>query len=406
MIRLILLVFTPVLSLVIFTLGSGLLTTLLTVRLHMTGGGPWIIGLLTAIYYLGLVLGSFLIGNMIKRVGHIRVYAMCGSILAVATILQGMFANEVTWLILRFFAGYCTAGIYVAIESWLLVVCPEKRRGQVLSIYMVSFYAALASGQFFLNASNPATIIPFAIVTMLFSLSVVPLSMTRATCPSNEDISALSLRKLYRISPSGVIGCVAGGLITSVVYGVMPLFVAQMNFSTSFVATIMATTIFGAMFIQYPVGRLSDFIERRKVLIFMSFATLLVCMALMVVARFQLLFVVMTFIFGGVSFTLYPLSINHACDYLEGRDIVAATQGLLFANGVGSIIGPLLVPVFIHVLGPLGLFVYFGIVAGLLGVFFSWRRTQKSSTPLEEQQEYVSIPRTPVATELDPRAEA
>ncbi|MCK4869819.1 MAG: MFS transporter [Gammaproteobacteria bacterium] len=405
MIRLILLVFTPVLSLIIFTLGSGLLTTLLTVRLHMGGGGPWIVGLLTAVYYLGLVLGSFLIGNMIKRVGHIRVYAACGSILAVATILQGMFANDVTWLVLRFFAGYCTAGIYVAIESWLLVVSPEKRRGQVLSIYMVSFYAALAGGQFFLNASNPATIIPFAIVTMLFSLSVVPLSMTRATCPANEDISALSLRKLYRISPSGVIGCVAGGLITSVVYGVMPLFVAQMNFSTSFVATIMATTIFGAMFIQYPVGRLSDFIERRKVLTFMSFTTLIVCVVLMIVSRFELLFVVMAFIFGGVSFTIYPLSINHACDYLEGRDIVAATQGLLFANGVGSIIGPLLVPEFIHVLGPLGLFVYFGLIAGLLGIFFSWRRTQKSSTPLEEQQDYVSVPRTPVATELDPRAE-
>lgn len=407
MLKLILLVFTPLLSLFVFTLGSGLLTTLLTVRLHAEGGGPWIVGIITAVYYAGLVLGAYSIGNLIRRVGHIRVYAAFASILAVSVILQGIYVNNISWLILRFVIGFATAGLYIAIESWLLVIAPEKMRGRVLSLYMISFYAALAGGQFLLNVSSPNTIIPFCIIAMLCSLSIVPLSMTNATSPSVEDTAALSLRKLYRVSPSGFVGCLAAGMMTSVIYGLMPLFVKQLGFSTSYVAAVMGLTIFGAMFMQYPIGRLSDHIARRKVLIAISFLSLVLSCALMVFAyRGQAMFLVFTFIFGGVSFTLYPISITHTCDYLEGSDIIAATQGLLLANGVGSILGPLLVPELIKVIGPLGLFVYFAVIAALLGCYFSWRRTQKTATPVAEQHDYVSVPRnSPVTAELNPQAE-
>jgi len=303
--------------------------------------------------------------------------------------------------------GYGTAGIYLAIESWLLVVAPPERRGQVISLYMISFYVALAGGQFFLNIGDPATIIPFCIVTIFCTLSIIPLSMTKAACPNLEDLSALNFKQLYKVSPSGVIGCFAAGLITSAIYGLMPLFVKQLNLPTAYVASVMGATIFGACVLQYPVGRLSDFFDRRKVLVIISFASLAISFVLMPTAYYaRNIFLVMLFIFGGVSFTLYPLSITHTSDYLTGRDIVAATQGLLLANGVGSIIGPIIVPGFFYIFGPLGLFVYFAIISGLLGVFFSWRRTKKSPTPVEEQQEFVLIPRTtPVVTELDPRAE-
>lgn len=407
MFQLLLRVFAPLLSLVVFTLGTGLLTTLLTVRLQEAGGGAWIVGLLTAVYYLGLVFGSFLIGRVIRRVGHIRVYAASAAILTTAVILQGMFVSDGVWLILRFISGYCVAGLYVSVESWLLVISPEERRGQVLSMYMVSFYAALAGGQFLLNLNDPTTIYPFCIITILCSMSIVPIAMTRAACPTFEDIAALSMRKLYKISPSGVLGCFAGGLITSVVYGLMPLFVKDLNFSNKVVALVMGVTIAGAMLLQYPVGRLSDFIERRKVLIGASFATLFICVIIMFTATHsQNTFLIASFLLGGAAFTLYPLSISLTCDYLDSTNIVAATQGLLLANGMGSIIGPVLVPYFIHQIGPLGLFVYFGIIAGCLGVFFSWRRSKKSSMPVKEQQDFVAVTRnTPVATEMDPRAD-
>ncbi|MCK4608930.1 MAG: MFS transporter [Gammaproteobacteria bacterium] len=407
MIPIVIQIFAPLLSLIVFTLGSGLLTTLLTVRLHMAGSGTWMIGILTAVYYFGLVVGSFFSGNFIRRVGHIRIYATFASILAVATILQGIFLNDTVWLILRFISGYCIAGLYIAIESWLLVIAEPKMRGTILSLYMISFYAALGGGQFLLNVSDINTIVPFCIVGMLCSLSIVPISMTRATCPSVEDTNGLSFRQLYKISPSGVIGCFAAGLISSVIYGLMPLFIKQLNLPDTFVALTMGLTIFGAMFLQYPLGRISDFFERRKVLIVVSFVSLAIAVLLMLTAyHLPTLFLVFAFIFGGASFALYPLSITHTCDYLSRKDIIIATQGLLLANGIGSIIGPILVPGFIDVMGPLGLFVYFGFVCGLLGLFFSWRRTKTSKTPIEEQGEFVTMPRTsPVVTGLDPRAE-
>ncbi len=405
--QLILLISTPLLSLIIFTLGSGLLTTLLTVRLQMEGGGAWIIGVITTSYYIGLVLGSFYIGTLIRRVGHIRVYATFASVLAVATILQGLLIYNWVWIVLRFICGCCTAGLYIAIESWLLIVAPRKLRGQVLSLYMISFYAALAGGQFLLNVSDPGGIILFSIIAMLCSLSIVPLSMTRAACPNLEDITPLNFRQLYKVSPSGVVGCFSGGLITAVIYGLMPLFVKQFNQPTSYVALVMGVIIIGAMFLQYPVGRISNNFDRSRVLIMISFASLMVSFALMLTAYYtHTIFLILIFIFGGVSFALYPLSMSHACDYLKAGDIIAATQGLLLVNGVGSIIGPLLVPGFMHTIGPLGLFVYFALVSGILGLFFLWSHTRKSRTPVEEQQEFVAVPRmTPVATELDPRAE-
>lgn len=405
MLKLLVLIFAPLLSLIIFTLGSGLLTTLLTVRLDAAGYGSFVIGLITASYYTGLVFGSFGISNFIKRVGHIRIYSTFASILAVSVLLQGIFVSAWFWIVLRFVSGYAIAALYIAVESWLLVIAPQKMRGQILSLYMISFYAALGAGQFLLNIGNVSTIIPFVIVAMLCTLSIVPLSTTRAACPSMENVSALSFRQLYKVSPSSVIGCFAAGLITAVVYGIMPLFVKKLNLPNSFVASVMGVTIFGAMALQYPVGRISDYFERRKVLIIISMIALVVSFLLMFAAYYwHAAFLVLAFVFGGFSFTLYPVSISHACDYLQGSDIVAATQGLLLANGLGSIVGPVIVPGFINMIGPLGLFVYFILILGVLAVFFSWRRKKKSGPPVEEQQEFVPMSRNShVVNELDPR---
>ena len=406
MLKLILLIIAPILSLVIVTLGSGFLTTLLTLRLHEAGSSTSAIGFLTAAYYLGMVVGSFRTHKLIRRVGNIRVYAAFAAVLAIAVMVQGLWVNGTAWVVLRFISGFCIAALYIAIESWMLVAAPPEKRGQILSLYMISFYAALGGGQFLLNVSNPDTLIPFCIIVILSALSIVPVSMTYAACPSSKEISALSFFRLYKISPSGVVGCFAAGLMTGVIYGLMPLFAKLLHFSTAYVSWVMGLIIFGAMALQFPIGKISDVVPRRKVLAIISFASLLLAVALAGTAYVSpLVFLVIAFIFGGVSFTLYPISISHTCDYLEDRDIVAATQGLLLANGIGSILGPLFAPIFIDVFGPVGLFIYFAIISGLLGVFFIWRRTQKSAPPVEEQRDFVAVPRTsPVMTKLDPRA--
>jgi MFS family permease len=394
--------FAPLLSLFIFTLGSGLFTTLLAVRLHLAGSSDLVIGSMTAAFYAGLVCGSFRIERFIVRVGHIRAFAAFASTLAVVTILQGMIIHIWVWLLLRLVGGFVTAGLYVVIESWLLVQSDTKTRGQILAIYMVGFYAAQALGQFLINTANPETLILFALSAMLCSLSVIPLAMSYVSSPEFGEPSTLSFRKLYQISASGVIGCFAAGLVLGAIYGLLPLYVSQQFQKNSLVAVFMASTIFGGMALQYPVGRLSDFLERRLLLVIVSVLAGGVSILIMLFTHNVWLLVTLCFFLGGLTFTLYPLCISHACDYLDANDFVAGTQGLLLAYSVGSTIGPLLAPVFMHFFGSNGLFVFFLVVTVLLALFFVWRKTQRASVPSEEQ--FISVPQnTPIMAELDPR---
>lgn len=394
----------PLLSLFIFMLGNGLYTTLVVLRLHLEGAPSVVIGAMTGAYYLGLACGSFRIEPFIVRVGHIRAFAAFASTLAVVSSLQGIFDNTAIWILLRLLSGFATAGLFVVIESWLLAQSTVNTRGQILAIYMVCLYAAQALGQFFINLGDPKTLLLFTVVAMLSSLSVIPVAMTYVSSPRADEPSTLSFRKLYQISASGVIGCLCSGLILGAVYGLVPLYVSQKAGTPGMVSFVMASIIFGGMALQYPVGRLSDFIERRLVLMVISLLCIVISFAYIALFPFHWAIYGLSFLFGGMTFTLYPLSISHACDELPPQDIVAGTQGLLLAYSIGATIGPVLAPAFMHLLGPNGLFLYFVAISSFSAVFFAWRQAHKHAAQQEEQ--FVTLPQTsPIMSELDPRAE-
>lgn len=395
----------PLLSLFIFILGSGLFTTLLAVRLHQDHASAIYIGAISAAYYAGLGCGSFRIEPFIRRIGHIRSFAAFASILSVVSLLQGMFFDQSLWLILRFIGGFATAGLFIVIESWLLVKSTIKTRGQILAIYMIALYAAQALGQFLINIHSTQALFLFAITAILSSLSVVPLAMTSVSSPEYEEPSTLNFRKLYTTSSSGVIGCLCSGLILGAIYGLLPLFVSGQSNNPSLVALIMFTTIIGGTTLQYPIGRLSDLIERRLVLLLISLITAILALFIMEGQNMPFYFLLgLYFTFGGMTFALYPVSISHACDNLDQSDILAGTQGLLLAYSVGATLGPLTSPFFITLFGQKGLFIYFVSIALFMVLFFSWRKTQHTSAPQEEA--FISMPQTtPILAELDPRSD-
>lgn len=398
-------VYTPLLSLFIFVLGSGLFMTLLVLRMHEAKISALYIGAMTSAYYLGLVIGSFKIEKMILRVGHIRTFSAFASLLAVVCLLHGMLFNMPFWLLLRLVGGYATAAIFVVIESWLLVSGSLKIRGQVLSLYMITFYAAQAFGQFLVTLSTPQDLMLYALTAIFCSLSVIPLAMTKARQPQISEPSVLGFKKLFRKSASGVLGCFCAGLILSAIYGLLPLYIIDKAHSAKYVSTYMAAVIFGGMALQYPLGRLSDVIERRSVLIMITISVILVSALTLLVFSNNWLAVVVMFLLGGMTFTLYPISISHGCDSLQQKDIVSGTQGLLLAYSIGATVGPVLAPIFIRVSGTTNaLFYYFMVICVFLLVFLSWRRV---STPSREQEEqFQSIPQTtPITAELDPRGE-
>lgn len=395
----------PLLSLFIFELGNGFFPTLLALQLSSAHVSEWLIGFISGAFYGGLLLGSIYIETIILRIGHIRAFAAFASALTALCMLHGMIDNVVFWVFLRFTAGIATAGVFVVIESWLLCVSSPSTRGQILSLYMISFYASQALGQFILSAPSTDHLFLFAITAMLCSVSVIPLAMTRVYLPEYGEPAALGFRQMYQKTASGLIGAFCAGLILGSLYALLPVLLHQLFSERSMIANYMFLMIFGGMVLQYPIGKLSDVIERRLVLIFICLGIIGVSMLMEIfLAPSWQLMALMTF-FGGLTFTLYPVSISYACDSLDANQIVEGTQALLIAYSIGAMTGPLMAPGFIKLFDIKGLFIFIITVCTVLAIFLFYRKTQHSSVPQEEP--FRSVPQTTlVVTELDPRQDA
>lgn len=407
MLRTLQILVTPLLCLVILTLGNGLITTYLSLRLHELGSTSLSIGALTTFYYAGMTLAAFKTEKFIFRVGHIRAYATFASLLAVTTMLHGIYVNDIFWIILRLFDGLAIGGLYVVIESWILTTSNKQNRGQILAVYMVALYIAQAGGQFLLNIGHLESFIPFAIATILASLSVIPLAMTKTETPKFEEPSSLNLKGLFKASPSGVTTCFMSGLILGNIYGLLPIYIADQSYGVDSLAWLMGNTILGGMALQYPIGRISDIVSRRTVINILGILTAIISLlVLLTAAQSFYFFCFLLFILGGATFTLYPVGISHTCDRLDPKDIISATQGLLLSYGAGAMIGPMIAPFFIHIFGTGGLLIFFIVASLPMSGFIIWRKTQvEAPTDMEKQDFTATTTTTPLVSELDPRAD-
>lgn len=394
----------PLLSLFIFAMGSGFFMTLISLAMNTHHEASILIGAMTSIYYAGLVCGAFKIENFITRVGHIRAFSTLASVLAVVSLLHGIFYHVPFWFILRFIGGFSTAGIFVVIESWLLCNSTAATRGRVLSLYMIVFYASEAFGQLLINLAKPDDLLLYAIVTILCSLSVIPLSMTKVALPTFDEPSTMKLKELYEKTTSGIFGCFFSGMILSATYALLPILLFNLYGDTSKVSFFMFSLIFGGMALQYPVGKISDIIERRLVVIAVSSFVILMCLLMFVFMKSYWISLALVGIFGGLTSTIYPVSISYACDVLDAKDIVAGIQGLLLSYSIGAMIGPFVAPVFMQVFHEKGLFIYFIVISVFIISIFTWRKTQRESPPQEEPFQMMPLT-TPVMAEIDPRAE-
>mgnify|MGYP006075163713 CR=1 FL=1 len=394
----------PLVSLFIFELGNGFFPTLLSLQLSVQGHSDLIIGCVAGSFYGGLLLGAFSIEPIIGRFGHIRAFAAFASGLTVLCMLNGMFDNIIFWILIRFIGGIATAGVFIVIESWLLCVSSVETRGQILSFYMMSFYAAQAVGQLILKLESSEHLFFFAITAMLCSASVIPLSMTRVMLPEYDEPDAMNMKELYQKTASGMVGAFCGGLIMGALYSLLPVVLNDLFHSSSRVSEYMFVMILGGMILQFPIGKLSDVIERRIVIIFVCIGIIAVCLLIQhyLLPSWQLMLLIT--LFGGLTFTLYPLSISYACDSIESNQIVAVIQGMLIAYSVGAMIGPFVAPFFMGAFSTKGLFIFVILIALSLTVFLLYRKTQSVSMPQEEP--FRLVPQiTPIMTELDPRQE-
>lgn len=387
---------TPILSVFIFSLGKGLFTTYLAVRLGYENTSPFFIGAISSCFFAGLSIGSFQIEKYILRVGHIRAFAAFSSIITLTILLQSLLYTHAIWLIVRIIAGFATAGIFVVIESWLLSLGSAKLRGEILAVYMISLYAGQTLGQLLLNVADIKTLAFFIIAAMLSSLSIIPILLTKTPAPEIQAPSTLHLNKLIKISISSLISTFCSGLAIGAIYGLLPLVILEKTKSATDVSMLMAIVVLGGMITQYPVGRLSDLIDRRKVLLTLAILMLFTSFMLLYNSYHRYLQCIVYFILGGMVFTIYPVTISFACDNLSKNNIISGTQSFILTNSIGAAIGPLIAPLFMIQFGVNGFFIFLIMVGAILSFTLLFRMLKASPVPREHK--FVPMPHTTAVT--------
>jgi len=389
------------LGVAILNTGNGLFGTFLALRMSLEGFPTEVTGLIMSAYYLGLVIGARSCHRIINRVGHIRAFSAFAATVSTIVLIAGFYVSPYVWGAMRATLGFCFAGLFMVVESWLNARVGTARRGQLFSLYMMVSYTALGLGQLLLNLYNPLGRDFFMIAALLYSASLIPLALTSAATPTPVGSSTFGFASLYRVSPLGVLACVASGLVTSSLYGMGAVFAQGSGFAVSEVSYFMGTAITSGLLFQYPIGRLSDRYDRRVVLIAVALATAVVSLGMAALAGVsKVALIVLASVYGGLSFTLYPLAVSHANDFLEPGDTVKASGGLLLSWGIGASAGPLAAAALMGRLGPRGLFVFVAAVTVVLSLFAFWRMTRRPSVPAAEKSAFAPpTGMTPVGAE-------
>lgn len=374
----------------LLTLGAGLQATLLGVRATLEGLSTFATGAVLAAYYVGFVIGSIAAPVLVRRVGHIRVFAALTAMAAATILVQGIYFVPWAWAVLRALSGVCFAGIYVVAESWLNDRADSSSRGVLLASYMVVVYVGLGAGQFLLNLADPSGTTLFALIGILISLAVVPIALTAQRAPDFALPRRVSFRELLAISPLGAAGALFTGATAGTLYTLGPVYAARSGFDTGAVATFMASAIMPAIALQLPLGRLSDRVDRRTVLMAISIgAAVAAAIALRLGSASPSLFVAVA-AYGGLSLTAYAVILAHVNDHLHPTQMVAASATVLLANGIGSALGPVAVAAAMQLAGPGAFFGSVIVLHATFTFYAAWRKHRTDAVPPPEKARFVS----------------
>lgn len=360
-------------SVALLLLGNGLLSTLLTLRGVSEGYSSAMLGIIMSGYFVGFICGTWVSSRLIKRMGHIRTFAFCASICASAALLHIIFLEPWAWLGFRFVYGLAYITLMTVIESWLNSQAASHERGRIFAFYMVVNLGALAAAQQLLRLESPESYILFALVSILISWALLPLAMTRRSQPTISNRPKSSLKSLLSFAPLAVAGAFLSGLAMGAFWSMTPIYAIQLDFDLAGIALIMSLTIIGGAALQIPIGRYSDKKDRPQVMTWVLVSAAVTAL-LMPLAPTQNSLMLMFFVWGGLAFSIYPLSVAMLLDQLHPDEIVSGSSDMLVLHGAGCAFAPVLAGSLMTLIGSHGLPLYIALVLGLLAGFAIYRR--------------------------------
>ena len=386
------------LGILLLMVGNGMQGTLLGIRGGIEGIPTFQMSIVMTGYFGGFLLGSLTVPDLIKNVGHVRVFAALGSLISATLILFPIEPHWLVWTFLRFLIGFSFCGVYVTAESWLNTGSSNENRGQALSAYMIVQLLGIVTAQALLNVADPAGFLLFVIPSVLVSLAFTPILLSAQPAPQFETIKRMSFRRLYEASPLGCVGIFLMGGVFAVLSGMSSVWGAQVGLSVAQISLFVASVYAGGLILQYPIGWISDRYDRRKLVLMLSSVGGLCGLIVVAAQPGTVGLVIAGGIMGGVANPIYALLLAYTNDYLDQSDMAAASAGLLFIYGIGSMGGPIITGWLMGTIGPDGFWIYMGVLMALLTAYAGWRTTQRRALTPEEQGSYAVI--TPNATTL------
>ncbi len=389
------------LGIFLLMVGNGLQGTLLGVRGGLEGFSTTAMSVVMSAYFLGFLFSARITPDLIRRVGHVRVFAAMGSLISAALILYPALVEPWAWTLLRVVVGFCFCGVYITAESWLNNASANDTRGKALGAYMAVQMGGIVAAQYLLTLGDPSGFILFIVPSVLVSISFAPILLTVSPTPAFETTRPMSLPQLFRVSPLGCVGMFLTGAVFAAMFGMSAVYGTLAGLSVPQISVFVASFYVGGVLLQLPIGWISDRMDRRVLVMAVAAAGGLAGLVGTLFSGSFTVTLLVGFLIGGMTNPLYSLLLAYTNDYLERDQMASASGGLLFINGVGAILGPLTVGPVMEAIGPRGYFLYMGAVLAILAVYAGWRMTRRSRADLDEQG---AAPYAPVLPSASPVA--
>ena len=377
----------------VLMIGNGLQGTLLGVRAGLEGFSYLETGFVMSLYFVGYLIGSLKVPHFIAAVGHIRVFAALASLASVTILIHGVFVDPITWYAVRVISGFSFAGLYLVVESWLNDAATNKTRGTIMGAYMVVTYLGMTIGQFLLNIADPKDIELFVMTSVLVSIALLPISLSKRPAPDFTVAENISFLTIWRRSPLGILGVIMIGVTSAAIFGIGPVYAQQIGLSNAGISTFMAAFLIGAVAFQMPLAYISDHMDRRKMIIILGFSSAFMAFLLMAMAGYAqwITFMIMAGL-GGACLPIYGQCISHVNDHLLPRQFVASTGALLLLNGTGAAFGPLVATAMMQFTGVQGFVITLILSLGSIGLFGIYRSFRSDAVPMDDQGDTILMP--------------
>jgi MFS family permease len=349
--------------------GGGLQGLLLSVRGAEEGFPLYALGLIGTGWSVGFVAGSVTVPMMVKRVGHIRAFSIMAAIGTVTILCNLLLVNDISWIVLRAFSGFCFAGAAMIVESWLNEVADNRSRGTIFSVYVTINMAASTIGQLFMAVTGTAGFVPFVVGAISFICAVLPTAMTSTPQPRPISSAKLDVVLLYKTSPLAVIAAFACGMANGAFGTLAPVYGYEQKLDASAIAYLFAVTAVLGAIAQIPAGRISDKIDRRMVIVVLSTAAALVgFFTVLINPHGGVMMFILFGLYGLTAYPLYAIAVAHANDFAKEGEFGRVAGGMLLILGIGLAIGPIIASYVMNTISPVGLFIVTATFHGALAV--------------------------------------